>query len=182
LIGAIIQGAMDGLRLSAGICALIIAILGIVALVDKLLGVVSSWFGMSEPLSIVRILGWVFYPFAFLLGLQPSDVPVAARLLGERVILTEVFSYNHLSQLISTGQLTNPRTVVILTYALCGFAHIAAMAIFVGGTAALAPTRRDDLASLGLGAIRAATLATLMTGCIAGIFSGGETVLLIRSN
>lgn len=181
LIGAIIQGAMDGLRLSAGICALIIAILGIVALVDKLLGVVSSWFGMSEPLSIVRILGWMFYPFAFLLGLQPSDVPVAARLLGERVILTEVFSYNHLSQLISTGQLTNPRTVVILTYALCGFAHIAAMAIFVGGTAALAPTRRDDLASLGLRALLAATLATLMTGCIAGILSGGEGVLLIRS-
>src|ERR1044072_8685149 len=182
LIGAIIQGAMDGLRLSAGICALIIAILGIVALVDKLLGGVGSWFGMSEPLSIVRILGWIFYPFAFLLGLQPSDVPVAARLLGERVILTEVFSYNHLSQLTSTGQLTTPRTVVILTYALCGFAHVAAMAIFVGGTAALAPTRRDDdLASLGLRALLAATLATLMTGCIAGIFSGGEGVLLIRS-
>ena len=180
LIGAIIQGAMDGLRLSAGICALIIAILGIVALIDKLLGVVSSWFGMSEPLSIVRILSWIFYPFAFLLGLQPSDVPVAARLLGERVILTEVFSYNHLSQLISTGQLTNPRTVVILTYALCGFAHVAAMAIFVGGTAALAPSRRDDIASLGLRALLAATLATLMTGCIAGIFSGGESILLIR--
>lgn len=179
LIGAIIQGAMDGLRLSAGICALIIAILGIVALVDKLLGVVSSWVGMSEPLSIVRILGWVFYPFTFLLGIQSSDVPAAARLLGERVILTEVFSYNHLSQLISTGQITNPRTVVILTYALCGFAHIAAMAIFVGGTAALAPSRRDDLASLGLRALLAATLATLMTGCIAGIFSGSESVLLI---
>lgn len=182
LIGAIIQGAMDGLKLSAGICALIIAILGIVALLDKLLGVTSSWFGMSEPLSIVRILGWVFYPFAFLLGLQRGDVPVAARLLGERVILTEVFSYNHLSQLISTGQITDPRTVVILTYALCGFAHIAAMAIFVGGTAALAPTRRDDLASLGPRALVAATLATLMTGCIAGIFSGGEGVLLIRPN
>ena len=178
LIGAIIQGAMDGLRLSAGICALIIAILGIVALVDKLLGVASSWFGMSEPLSIVRILGWVFYPFAFLLGLQTSDVPVAARLLGERVILTEVFSYNHLSQLISTGQITDPRTVVVLTYALGGFAHIAAMAIFVGGPAALAPTRRDDLASLGLRALLASTLATLMTGCIAGIFSTGAGVLM----
>ena len=172
---------MDGLRLSAGICALIIAILGIVALLDKLLGVVSSWFGMSEPLSIVRILGWVFYPFAFLLGLQSSDVPVAARLLGERVILTEVFSYNHLSQLISSGQLTNPRTVVILTYALCGFAHIAAMAIFVGGTAALAPSRRDDLASLGPRALLAATLATLMTGCIAGLFSTGAGVLLLKT-
>lgn len=180
LIGAIIQGAMDGLKLSAGICALIIAILGIVALVDKLLGVASTWFGMSEPLSIVRILGWMFYPFAFLLGLQTSDVPVAARLLGERVILTEVFSYNHLSQLIASGQITDPRTVVVLTYALCGFAHVAAMAIFVGGTAALAPSRRDDLASLGLRALLAATLATLMTGCVAGIFSGSESVLLIR--
>src|SRR4026208_2578547 len=160
LIGAIIQGAMDGLKLAAGISALIIAILGIVALFDKLLGVASSWFGMSEPLSIVRILGWVFYPFAFLLGIQSGDVPIAARLLGERVILTEVFSYNHLAQLISSGQITSPRTVVILSYALCGFAHVAAMAIFVGGPAALAPSRRDDLASLGLRALPGATFAS----------------------
>jgi len=178
VIGAIIEGAMDGLKLAAGISAMIIAILGIVALIDKLLGVASSWFGMSEPLSIVRILGWVFYPFAFLLGLQTRDVPLAARLLGERVILTEVFSYNHLSQLISSGQITDPRTVVIMSYALCGFAHVAAMAIFVGGTAALAPSRRDDLASLGLRALLAATLATLMTGCVAGIFSTGTGVLV----
>ncbi len=179
LIGAIIEGAMDGLRLAAGISALIIAILGIVALIDKMLGVASSWFGMVEPLSFVRILGWVFYPFAFLLGLHTADVPIAARLLGERVILTEVFSYNHLAQAIAAGQITSPRTVVILSYALCGFAHVAAMAIFVGGTAALAPSRRDDLASLGPRALLAATLATLMTGCIAGIFSGGEGVLLV---
>jgi len=181
LIGAIIEGAMDGLKLAAGISALLIAILGIVALVDKILGAGSSWLGMSEPLSLVRILGWCFYPFAFLLGLQQSDVPTAARLLGERVILTEVFSYNHLAQLISNGQITDPRTVVVLSYALCGFAHVAAMAIFVGGTAALAPARRDDLASLGLRALLAATLATLMTGCVAGIFSSGEGVLLLRA-
>jgi CNT family concentrative nucleoside transporter len=171
LISAIIEGAMDGLKLAAGISALLIAILGLVALVDKALGAGSSWLGMSEPLSFVRILGWCFYPFAFLLGLPPSDVPIAARLLGERVIFTEVFSYNHLGQLISSGQITNPRTVVILSYALCGFAHVAAMAIFVGGTAVLAPSRRADLASLGLRALLAATLATLMTGCVAGIFS-----------
>src|SRR4029079_8822868 len=180
LIGAIIEGAMDGLKLAAGISALLIAILGIVALVDKILGVASAWFGMSEPLSLVRILGWCFYPFAFLLGLQQSDVSTAARFLGERVILTEVFSYNHLAQLISSGQISDPRTVVVLSYALCGFAHVAAMAIFVGGTAALAPSRRDDLASLGLRALVAATLATLMTGCVAGIFSGGEGVLLLK--
>jgi CNT family concentrative nucleoside transporter len=170
-ISAIIEGAMDGLKLAAGISALLIAILGLVALVDKGLGAGTSWLGMSEPLSLVRILSWCFYPFAFLLGLPPSDVPIAARLLGERVILTEVFSYNHLAQLISSGQITNNRTVVILSYALCGFAHVAATAIFVGGTAILAPSRRDELASLGSRALLAATLATLMTGCVAGIFS-----------
>lgn len=181
VISAIIEGAMDGLKLAAGVSALLIAILGIVALVDKLLGAASGWFGMSEPLSIVRILSWVFYPFAFLLGLQMSDVPAAARLLGERVILTEVVSYNHLGQLISSGQITDPRTVVILSYALCGFAHVAAMAIFVGGTAALAPSRRDDLASLGLRGLLAATLATLMTGCVAGMFTSGAGVLIFRT-
>jgi CNT family concentrative nucleoside transporter len=180
LISSIIEGAMDGLKLAAGISALLIAILGLVALIDKLLGLAGAWFGMSEPLSFVRILSWLFYPFAFLLGLQTNDVPVAARLLGERVILTEVFSYNHLSQLISSGQVTDPRTVVILSYALCGFAHVAAVAIFVGGTAALAPSRRDDLASLGLRALLAATLATLMTGCVAGIFGSGEGVSILR--
>ena len=179
VISAIIEGAMEGLKLAAGVSALLIAILGIVAFIDKILGAGSSWLGMSEPLSFVRILSWCFYPFAFLLGLQASDVPIAARLLGERVILTEVFSYNHLAQSIASGQITDPRTVVILSYALCGFAHVAAMAIFVGGTAALAPSRRDDLASLGLRALLAATLATLMTGCLAGIFSSGEGVLLV---
>jgi CNT family concentrative nucleoside transporter len=181
LISSIIEGAMDGLKLAAGISALLIAILGLVALVDKILGAVSSWVGMAEPLSFVRILSWLFYPFAFLLGLQSSDVPMAARLLGERVILTEVFSYNHLAQLISSGQVIDTRTIVILSYALCGFAHVAAVAIFVGGTAALAPSRRDELASLGLRALLAATLATLMTGCVAGIFSSGGGVTILRA-
>jgi CNT family concentrative nucleoside transporter len=166
------------LKLAAGISALLIAILGLVALGDKLLGFGSSWFGMTEPISLVKILSWLFRPFAYLLGIQPSDVPLAGRLLGERVILTEVVSYNDLAQMIANGQIADPRTVVILSYALCGFAHVASVAIFVGGTAALAPSRRDDLAALGWRALLAATLATLMTGCVAGIFSTGERVLL----
>ncbi len=180
LMSAIIQGSMDGLRLAAGITALLIAILGLVALGDKALGLVSSWVGMSEPLSIVRILSWMFYPFAYLLGIQSADVPQAARLLGERVILTEVVSYQDLAAMISSGTVSDPRTVVILSYALCGFAHVASVAIFVGGTAALAPSRRDDLASLGWRALLAATLATLMTGCVAGIFTSGEGILILR--
>src|SRR5205807_7303697 len=173
-------GAMDGLKLAAGISALLIAVLGLVALVDKALGLVSSWVGLGAPLTLVRILSWFFYPFAFLLGLQQSDIPTAARLLGERVILTEVVSYGDLANLITSGQLVDPRSVVILSYALCGFAHVASIAIFVGGTTALAPSRKDELASLGWRALLAATLATLMTGCVAGIFSSGEGVMLAR--
>jgi CNT family concentrative nucleoside transporter len=180
LMSAIIEGAMDGLKLAAGISALLIAVLGLVALGDKVLALFSSWFGIVEPVTFVKLLTWLFYPFAFLLGLQSSDIPTAARLLGERVILTEVVSYGDLAQLVSSGQMANPRSVVILSYALCGFAHVASIAIFVGGTTALAPKRRDDLASLGWRALLAATLATLMTGCVAGIFSNGEGVSLIR--
>lgn len=178
LMGAIIQGAMDGVKLAAGISGLIIAMLGIVALIDKALGGISNLFGLSQQLSIVRIMSWLFYPFAFLLGLSSSDVPAAARLLGERVLLTEIVSYQDLAQLMSSGQIHDPRSVVIMSYALCGFAHIASVAIFVGGTAALAPSRRDDLAALGSRAFLAATLATLMTGCVAGIFAGGEGLIL----
>jgi CNT family concentrative nucleoside transporter len=89
-------------------------------------------------------------------------------------------SYQDLSQLIANGTVTDPRTVVILSYALCGFAHVASVAIFVGGTAALAPSRRDDLAGLGWRALLAATLATLMTACVAGIFSTGESVTILN--
>jgi CNT family concentrative nucleoside transporter len=178
LMGAIIGGAMDGVRLAAGISALLIAMLGLTALVDKLLVWPSRWLGLGEALSLVRMLSWIFYPLAALLGIARADLSEAARLLGERVILTEVVSYQDMSQMIAGGQLSDPRTVVILSYALCGFAHIASVAIFVGGTAALVPTRRDDLASLGFRALLAATLATLMTGCVAGIFSGGQGVIL----
>lgn len=178
LMSAIIEGAMDGVKLAAGISALLIAMLGLVSLVDKLLTLPSKWMGLAEPISLVGILGWVFYPFAALLGIARADIAEAGRLLGERVILTEVVSYQHMAQMVGSGQLSDPRTVVILSYALCGFAHVASVAIFVGGTAALAPSRRDDLAGLGFRALLAATLATLMTGCIAGIFSGGQGVLL----
>ena len=180
LMSAIIEGAMDGLKLAAGISALLIAILGLVALVDKILALPSAWFGLQHPVSLVQILSYLFYPFAALLGIASHDVPQAAQLLGERVILTEVVSYQHLAQIVTAGGFTDPRTIVILSYALCGFAHIASVAIFVGGTAALAPKRRDDLASLGLRALLAATLATLMTGCVAGIFSSGQEVLLMK--
>jgi concentrative nucleoside transporter, CNT family len=178
LLSAIIAGAMDGVKLAAGISALLIAMLGLVSLLDMALGVPSRWLGLAEPISLVRILSLVFYPVAALLGIASEDLSAASRVLGERVILTEVVSYQDLARMIAGGEISDPRTVVILSYALCGFAHVASVAIFVGGTAALAPSRRDDLASLGFRALLAATLATLMTGCVAGMFSGGQGTLL----
>ncbi|MBL8208654.1 MAG: nucleoside transporter [Blastocatellia bacterium] len=178
LMSAIIAGATDGLKLAVGIATLLVAVLALVALFDKLIGWPSQMLGLTEPLSITKILSWIFYPFAALLGIARADLAEAARLLGERLILTEVVSYQDLAQMVTSGQITDPRTVVILSYALCGFAHVASMAIFVGGTSALVPSRRDDLASLGFRALLVATLGTLMTGCVAGMFSDGSGVLI----
>jgi CNT family concentrative nucleoside transporter len=180
LMSAIIAGATDGLKLAAGIATLLIAMLGLVALIDRGLAWPSAWLGLSQPLTLVSILSWAFYPLTALLGIALADVPTAAHLLGERVILTEVVSYQDLARLAAAGQVADPRTVIIVSYALCGFAHVASVAIFVGGLAALAPMRRDELASFGLRALFAATLATLMTGCVAGMFASGEGILLGR--
>jgi CNT family concentrative nucleoside transporter len=180
LMSSIIVGAMDGLRLIAGISALLIAGLGLVSLADKGLSLLSRWVPTAQPITLTRVLGWIFYPFAALLGIVPADLGEASRLLGERVLLTEVIPYQELAALAAAGHWKDPRTVVILCYALCGFAHFASAAIFVGGAAALAPSRRDDLAALGIRALFAATLTTLMTGCIAGIFSTGSEIILSR--
>jgi len=177
LMAAIVAGATDGLKLAAGIGALLIAMLGLVALIDRLLLLPSTWMSLPQPLTLTTILSWMFYPVSALLGIAIADVPTAARLLGERVILTEVVAYQDLARLASAGDIVEPRTVIILSYALCGFAHIASVAIFVGGMAALIPSRRDELAGLGLRALLAATLATLMTACVAGMFTTGEGVL-----
>jgi CNT family concentrative nucleoside transporter len=128
LMGAIIAGAMEGVKLAAGISAMLIAMLGLVSLVDKALAWPSRWMGFAEPISLVKILSWFFYPFAALLGIASADLAEASRTLGERVILTEVVSYQDLAQMIDGGQLSDPRTVVILSYALCGFAHVASVA------------------------------------------------------
>jgi CNT family concentrative nucleoside transporter len=103
-----------------------------------------------------------------------------ARIVGERTVATEVAGYQDLALAISKGTLTNPRSIVITTYALCGFAHFASMAIFVGGTAALAPERTGALSQIAVRALVAATLACLMTGCIAGVFCTGGSILTAR--
>jgi CNT family concentrative nucleoside transporter len=109
-----------------------------------------------------------------------EDLDVVSRIVGERIILTEVTSYQDLALAIKQGTLQNPRSIIITTYALCGFAHLASMAIFIGGIAAIIPKRIQLLTQIGFKALIAATLACLMTACIAGIFASNSSILLGR--
>lgn len=178
-VAALSAGAWDGLRLAAGIATLLIAVLGCVAVFDLALEWASRPIAASlgGPLSLQRILGWLFTPVAWLLGIEQADLTAAGTLLGGRVVLTEVFAYRELATLATSGSIS-PRTVLILSYALCGFAHLASVGIFVGGLAGLAPSRRDDVTALGPRALLGATLATLITGALAGLFYHGQAGLL----
>ena len=179
---AIIKGANAGVTLVVGVAALLLALLGITALVDLVLGYagggVSSLTGVHLDWSLKGMAGYVLYPFTLVIGVPPSDAWPIAQLIGERVIMTEVKSYQDLAGLLATNGLRDPRSAVIATYALCGFAHIPSLAIFVGGVAALAPSRTTELSRLGFRALLAATLACLMTAAVAGTFYRGGSLLL----
>ncbi|NPV82024.1 MAG: nucleoside transporter [Candidatus Aminicenantes bacterium] len=184
LIMAIINGAQSGLKLLGGIVALLLAFLGLLALLDLVLGWLGGHLnhllGWSFNWQVSGILSYVFYPFALVMGVSPQDASLVARLLAERVVATELVSYQHLAGLLQAGAFHDPRSAIIASYALCGFAHVASLAIFVGGIGALAPSRLKDLSRLGLKALLAATLACLITGAVAGVFYTGSSVLFGR--
>jgi len=179
---AIINGANSGVKLIVGIVALLIAILGLVALVDLIIGGIGGkinlFLGINIDWSLKGLLGYIFYPFTVMLGVPPSDAGVIAGLIGERAILTEVPAYQHLAAAMESGLLKHPRSAVVATYALCGFAHFASMAIFVGGISVLVPEKRETLSKVGFRALLAATLACLMTACMAGTFFTESSILL----
>ncbi|RJR15768.1 MAG: nucleoside transporter [Nitrospiraceae bacterium] len=182
LIEAIINGATAGLKLAVGVVALLIAFLGLVALADfiftgagmKLNGLT----GISIDWSLKGLLGYLFYPLTLIIGVPPADAFEISKIIGERAIVTETKSYMDLAALIDAGGLKDPRSAFLATYALCGFAHVASLAIFVGGTAALVPKRTADLSAVGPRALLAATLACLMTAAVAGAFYRGGSILL----
>ena len=179
---AIINGANEGVKMVIGIMALLLAFLGIVALIDFLSSGIGSsingLFGIRIDWSLKGLLGYLFYPFTLIIGVPPSDAVNVARLIGERAVLTEVKSYQDLASLLSVNALTHPRSAVLAAYALCGFAHVASLAIFVGGTAALVPGRTKDISGVGFRALVAATLACLMTAAVAGTFFTSGSLLL----
>ncbi len=183
-MAALAAGSWDGLKLAAGIATLLIAVLGIVGVIDVVLGkaaalVIGGGAGTAgaAPISLQTILGWIFTPVAWLLGIEGGDLRQTGMLLGQRIIMTEVVAYRELGAMMAAGTLA-PRTLMVVSYALCGFAHVASLGIFIGGISALAPAKRNDLAALGLRALIGSTLATLMTGALAGLFYHGQQGLI----
>lgn len=169
-IVALIDGAGQGIKMAVGIAALLIVFLGLEALVDLALIQLPAIGG--TPLSVTRILAWLTWPFAVLLGLRPEEWQIGADLLGSRFIETEVAAYFKLAAVQATSPAPlSPRSLTAMTYALCGFVHVASMGIFVGGISALVPHRAKDISLLGLRALWTAFLTTLLTGCIAGVLS-----------
>lgn len=169
-IGSVISGAADGGRLVAGIVVSLLAFIGLLGILRAGISFCSGGAVTAE-----QALGFVFYPFAFLLGLAPEAVPRAAELLGMRLVFTEVPAYIRLAELLRGG--LDSRSAVIISYALCGFSHVASLGIFAGGISALVPERRGVIASIGVRALIASTLATLLTGAVAGVFCSGGVLL-----
>lgn len=182
LFEAIIAGAHAGVKMIVGIVALLIAVMGLVALVDLFLGFIGTQlntvFGLSLDLSLKGLLGYLFYPFTLLIGVPLEDAAIISKIIGERAVLTEVVAYQDLNTAIVDGAITHTRSIVVATYALCGFAHLASMAIFVGGISALAENKRGVLASVAFRALVAATLACLMTACVAGALFTKQSILI----
>lgn len=167
VIDAAALGAIDGLRLVAFIGAMLLAFVSIVAMLNDGIAGVGGWFGF-EGLSLQRILGFVLAPLAFVMGVPWQDAASVGSLLGVKTVLNEFLAYEELGRLIAAGAVT-PRAALIASYAICGFANFGSLAILLGGLGAMAPSRRGDIARLGLRSIVSGSLASFMTGCIAGI-------------
>lgn len=166
LINSLVEGGYQGVKIAIGIATVLIIVLGLEALFDLILGKFPEFQG--QPISAVRLLGWLTYPFVVLLGLRPEEWEVASQILGSRFIETEVSAYFSLAALQVTDTAFTMRSMTIMTYALCGFVHISSMGIFIGGLSALVPSRANEISIVGLQALWTSFLATLLTGCIAG--------------
>ncbi len=170
LIGAIARGTIDGGKLAMNVAIMLISFLALVALLDNLLGWVHWHNGLHWiPGSLGEILGFVFAPVAWLIGVPWKDCGLIGNLLGTRMALNEVIAYIALGVHKAT---LDPRSFTIATFALCGFANLGSIGMQIGGIGALVPERRNDLARLGVRAMLAGTMANLISASIAGMFLG----------
>jgi CNT family concentrative nucleoside transporter len=167
---AICVGASEGVMLSITVMAMLIAFVALVALLNALFVWPQQKLGMHSPVTIQQVLGWMNAPFAFLMGVPSRDCPFIGQILGERVVLNEFVGYLDLSNYVRTHPgVLDPRSVTLASYALCGFANFSSIAIQIGGIGALAPTRREDLARLGLRSMIAGLLACYLFAAVVGV-------------
>jgi CNT family concentrative nucleoside transporter len=166
VIDAAATGAVDGLGLAVNIGAMLIAFIGLIALLNGIIGGIGGWFGF-EDLSFQIILGYILSPLAYLMGVAWEEAFTAGSMIGQKLILNEFVAYVDFVQV--KDQLSE-KTQVIITFALCGFANLSSVAILLGGLGSIAPQRRAEIASIGLKAVAAGSLSNLMSAVLAGIF------------
>ncbi len=166
VIDAAAAGASSGVQLAINVGAMLIAFVALIALINGLFGWVGGWFGYPE-LSLQLIFGYVFQPVAYILGVSWDEAQLAGSFIGQKLVINEFVAYldfvNYQDQLSEHSQ-------VIITFVLCGFANFSSIAILLGGLGGMAPSRRHDIARLGMKALLAATLANMMSAAIAGFF------------
>ncbi|MBD1834879.1 nucleoside:proton symporter [Cyanobacteria bacterium FACHB-472] len=180
-LDAAIVGALDGVKMAVAIAAVLILILGLVSLVNQFFG----WLGglpspvgdVFKVVTLANIQGFLFYPLTILTGVPFSESWTASVIIGRRLLETAIPPYQALAEAAAAGTISD-RTVLIVSYALSGFAHLASVGIFVGGTIALIPSRRKDISELGWKALFIGTLATMMIACLAGVFDTGDPSIL----
>ena len=165
-IDALCRGASEGMMLSINVMAMLIAFVAVVAMINFLLAYPQTEAGVANPVTLQKIFGWVNAPIAWLIGVPWKDCVTVGQIMGERIVLNEFIGYLSLSEHAAK---LDSRSFVLATYVLCGFANFSSIAIQIGGIGALAPTRRADLAQLGLRAMVGGLLACYMTACVVGI-------------
>ena len=173
VIEAAAKGAADGMHLAFVVGAMLLAFISLLALINAGLGWIPIP-GTATKLSMEWILGWIFSPLAFVMGVPLPDVTTVGSLLGQKIVLNEFVAYSHLSDIINNkvvGVHLSTKATTIATYALCGFANFSSIAINIGCIGGIAPSRRGELAKLGLRAMTGGALASCLTATIAGLLS-----------
>lgn len=144
---------------------MLLAFIALIALVNGILGGIGGWFGYE--ITLQQILGYLFAPIAFVIGVPWEEAVKAGTFIGQKIVLNEFVAYSSFAPQIPDLM---PKTVAVVSFALCGFANLSSIAILLGGLGAMAPSRRPDIARLGMRAVIAATIANLLSGAIAGMF------------
>jgi CNT family concentrative nucleoside transporter len=166
-LDAMCQGAGDGMKLTLNVLAMLIGFTAAIAALNFLITQPQEWAKVADPVTIDRILGWLNAPFAFLMGVPWVDCVEIGQAFGKRIVFTEFIGYLDLTTIKES---IHPRSFALGTFAICGFANFASIAIQIGGIGSLAPDRRKDLASLGLRAMAGGILVSYINACVAGIF------------